>query len=194
MESNLRASFRWIVGFLASLWIVFGLEYLIPTLVQWGLIPRTIMGLPGIASMVFLHGGLGHLISNSIPLVVLLSLLALSRSDMPRIVIAIQIGAGLLLWIVGRPSIHIGASVLVYGLIAFLIAAGYFERRLASAAIALVVLFLYGGSLLWGVLPMVASHVSWEGHLCGAIVGGWMGSVQAANGSADKKRIDAGAK
>jgi membrane associated rhomboid family serine protease len=76
-----------------------------------------------------------------------------------------------LLWIFGRSAIHIGASGLVYGLVAFLIASGLFERRLLSLLIALVVGALYGSSMLWGALPTAGPHVSWDGHLAGAAAG-----------------------
>ena len=38
--------------------------------------------------------------------------------------------------------------------------------------IALIVGFLYGGSLILGVIPRFGSNISWDGHLCGAIAGG----------------------
>jgi len=89
----------------------------------------------------------------------------------------IVILSGLLLWLLGRPwlpgqqTTHVGASGLIYGLIAFLIVAGLLERRVVPLVIAIFVGFLFGGTLLSGVLPKVGSHVSWEGHLFGAIAG-----------------------
>jgi membrane associated rhomboid family serine protease len=84
---------------------------------------------------------------------------------------AIIVGAGLLLWLAGRGGrYHIGASGLVFGLIGFLIASGFFERRLVPLLISIFVGFMYGGSLLMGVLPTDATK-SWEGHLFGAAVG-----------------------
>ena len=65
---------------------------------------------------------------------------------------------------------HIGASLLVFGLITFFLAAAWFEMRVVSIVIAVLVGVLYGGSLLWGVVPMQRG-VSWDGHLCGAIAG-----------------------
>jgi membrane associated rhomboid family serine protease len=35
--------------------------------------------------------------------------------------------------------------------------------------------FLYGGTLLSGVLPTVGPHVSWDGHLTSAIAGALLG-------------------
>jgi membrane associated rhomboid family serine protease len=68
--------------------------------------------------------------------------------------------------------VHIGASGLIAGLIAFLILAGFLELRIVPLLIALLVGFLYGGYLVLGILPRLGSEVSWDGHLCGAIAGG----------------------
>jgi len=82
----------------------------------------------------------------------------------------IWLAAGFAIWIVGRPgSVQIGASGLIYGLAAFLVATAWFKRDLKSALAALVVIILYG-SIVWGLLPSRAG-VSWEGHLSGAVVG-----------------------
>jgi membrane associated rhomboid family serine protease len=78
---------------------------------------------------------------------------------------------GVLLWLFGRPSTHIGASLLVYGLISYLIVSGFLERKMLLMAVSLLVLFLYGGTLLFGMIPSLRSHVSWEGHLLGAVAG-----------------------
>ena len=78
----------------------------------------------------------------------------------------------MLLWTFGRPAVHIGASGLISGLTAFLILSGFLEQRIIPLLIALLVGFLYGGSLALGVIPRVGSQISWDGHLCGAIAGG----------------------
>ena len=46
-------------------------------------------------------------------------------------------------------------------------------------AIAVIVGFVYGGTLLSGILPQLHSCVSWEGHLCGAVAGGIVAYVLA---------------
>jgi membrane associated rhomboid family serine protease len=68
--------------------------------------------------------------------------------------------------------VHIGASGLISGLTAFLVFSGILERRIVPLVIALLVGFLYGSSMLIGVIPRVGSQISWDGHLCGAIAGG----------------------
>lgn len=160
-----------VIGYVVCLWIVYGVSVFVPSINQWGVIPRSTSGLPGILSMHFLHGSFGHLLSNSVPLLILLMLLVLAREDAIRIAIVIAIAAAGLLWIVGRSATHIGASVLVFGLIAFLITSGFVEKRFLVILISFVVLFFFGGSLLWGIVPSLGGKVSWEGHLCGVIAG-----------------------
>jgi len=137
----------------------------------FGLRPRTLAGLPGIVTMPLLHASLGHLIGNTIPLLVLLVLLAGSRERSWDIVTGIILLGGGLLWLVGRDHVHVGASGLISGLVAFLVLRGVFEKRLAAVLVAVVTFLLYGGTVLWGFVP-AGQEVSWDGHLCGAIAGG----------------------
>ncbi|MGC8643469.1 MAG: rhomboid family intramembrane serine protease, partial [Isosphaeraceae bacterium] len=139
---------------------------------HYGVVPRTAIGLVGIPAMPFLHANLHHLISNTIPLFVLMILLAGSRAESSEVVAIIALLGGFLLWIFGRPAVHIGASGLISGLTAFLILSGLLEQRLIPLLVAILVGFLYGGSLTLGVVPQLGSNVSWDGHLCGAIAGG----------------------
>jgi len=166
-----KKKFTFVISYVICLWSVYGVSIFVPDMNQWGVIPRSVSGLPGILSMHFLHGSFGHLLSNSVPLLILLMLLVLARQDAVRIAIVIAIAAAGLLWIVGRNATHIGASVLVFGLISFLIASGYVERRFLDVVLAVLVLFFFGGSLLWGIVPSLGGKVSWEGHLCGVIAG-----------------------
>ena len=155
-------------------------------LAQWlGLIPRTFTRLPGIVAMPFLHGDLKHIFSNTCPLLVLMWLLAGSRAQSWRIVAMICLLGGSILWVFGSPMVflkglvssnnevqaHVGASLLVFGLITFLISSGYFERRPVPVLIAVFVAILYGTTLIWGIIPKMTGHVSWDGHLSGGIAG-----------------------
>jgi len=158
--------------FIGAIWAVFLVSLVLPGVDQYGVIPRKPGGLIGILAMPFLHGNLQHVVSNTIPLFVLLILLAGSRAESWEVVVIISLLGGLLLWIFGRPAIHIGASGLISGLTAFLILSGFLERRPIPLLIALVVGFLYGGSLVLGVVPRLGSQISWDGHLCGAVAGG----------------------
>jgi len=166
---TIRSDFFAIAGFIALIWLVFIVDRFLK-LEQYGLVPRSINGLIGIVAMPFLHGDLSHIISNTIPLVVTLLLLAGSRANSGAIVVLITILAGSGLWLFGREALHIGASGLVFGLIAFHICSGIFERRFKSIVIALLVGGLYAGTLFNGVMPF-QKGVSWDGHLIGAVAG-----------------------
>lgn len=167
---SLASDIRWIALFIACIWLVFIVDRALP-LENYGLIPRSMRGLVGIVTLPFLHADWGHITSNSVPLVVLLGLLAGSRANSIDIVFLISLLAGIGLWVFGRDAIHIGASVLVFGLVGFLVCAGFFEKRLLSALISIGVAVVYGSTLFYGVLP-TKPGVSWEGHLIGAISGG----------------------
>ncbi len=155
-----------------AIWLVFLVDAAIPAkLTAWGLVPRTLRGLVGIPLMPLLHASLGHLLGNTLSLIVLLVLLSGSKSNNWQIVIGIVLINGVLLWLFGRTAVHVGASGLIFGLIAFLIVSGVMEKHPISLAISLLVGVLYGGTLVVGLIPHWGSDVSWDGHLCGAISG-----------------------
>ncbi len=164
-------AFVWLLLFVAVLWVVgivdalAGLE-----LGAYGIVPRTADGLRGIPLHVFLHGGFTHLLSNSGPLIVLGGLVSLrgSRTLLTSSVFIVLVG-GLAVWLAARPSVHIGASGLVFGYFGYLVARGFYERSFKAILIAVVVAFFYWG-LIFGVLPQLG-FVSWEGHLFGLIAG-----------------------
>lgn len=170
-----RAAFRLAVkvaaGFVALLWLVhvvnwgFGLE-----LQRFGVRPRSLDGFAGIVLGPLLHAGTAHLLSNSLPLLVLgVGMLHLYPSASLKVLPALYLGPGLLVWLFGRGAIHIGASGLVYGLAAYIFVAGLIRRDRRAIAATLLVAFLYG-SIVWGVFPIRAS-MSWETHLAAASIG-----------------------
>lgn len=171
------------------MWGVFLLEFVMPVdLTSFGVIPRTSTGLVGIPAMPFLHANLQHIVSNTIPVFVLLILLAGSQARSWQVVAGIVLLGGALLWLFGRPAIHIGASGLIFGLIAFLIVSGLLERRVVAIFIAVIVTFLYGASLVTGIVPQVGSHISWDGHLCGAVAGGIVAYLLTKNAPSTLQR------
>ena len=136
----------------------------------WGIFPRSVHGLAGIPLAPFLHGSFGHVISNSIPFLVLGGLIAFRGRQVLLRVSFIVIGVGgSAVWLLGRSAVHIGASGLVFGYFGYLVARGWYERKLGSILLAIVVIILYGGLIL-GVLP-ARGLVSWEAHLFGLIAG-----------------------
>lgn len=137
-----------------------------------GIQPRSIAGLDGILWAPFLHGGFAHLISNTIPFV-LLSALALAKGVVRYVsasTVIIVLG-GLLVWLlaIGGNETHIGASGWIFGLFGYLVATAWYERRPVSILLAVVAVVLYGSTILFGFLPRPG--LSWEGHLFGFVAG-----------------------
>lgn len=134
------------------------------------LVPREFDAIAGIFISPFLHGGLGHYLSNIVP-ICLFSILMLQygTKTFVKSTIFILILSGLLVWLLGRNAHHLGASGMVYGYFGFLVYAGFISRRIKLIVISLLVGFFYGG-LIFGVLPLRA-WVSWESHLFGLICG-----------------------
>jgi membrane associated rhomboid family serine protease len=140
----------------------------------YGLSPLNAMGLLGIVTAPLLHEGFSHLFANSVPLLVLGSLLFyFYRQIAYEVFFLIWLMTGAWVWVFASPhSVHIGASGLVYGLAAFLILSGMIRRERSLMIITLLVVFLYGG-LLWGVFPQFfpKERISWESHLMGLLSG-----------------------
>ena len=158
-----------IAWLLVALWVAFAIDLFLP-LEQFGLRPRSLTGLPGIVAMPFVHINLSHIVSNTVPLTVLLALVAFGRYHTARTVAYIVVVGGVLLWCFGRDANHVGASGLVFGLATFLVAGGYLANSASALIISVVTLVLYGSSILMGVLPLQVG-VSWDGHLSGAVAG-----------------------
>ena len=174
--------------FVATIWVVFLVNVLLfdGSLNRYGLspmalpyrglsefepsLPYLVSSLRGILLSPLLHGSFSHLMSNTFPLLLLGGFVALRG---PKALIGVSllviVLGGLLVWIVGRPAVHIGASGLVFGYFGFLVAQGWYERSFVSIVVAVAVLLLYGG-IIFGVLPQ-SGFISWEGHLFGLIAG-----------------------
>jgi membrane associated rhomboid family serine protease len=138
---------------------------------QYGIEPREADGLVGIVAAPFLHDGFGHLISNTVPFVVMGIVIALSGAARVLAVTAIvALVAGVGTWLVA-PDLtnHIGASGVVFGFGTYLITRGFFNRSMLDLAVGLVVAAVFGASLLGGLAPQ--EGISWQGHLFGAIGG-----------------------
>jgi len=117
-----------------------------------------------------LHGSLAHLVSNTLPVLILGTSLLYMYPVASRIAVpVIWFGSGLAVWVIGRDSYHIGASGVVYGMMFYIFIAGLLRTDVRSLALALMVFFLYGG-MIWGVLPG-EQKVSFESHLAGAVIG-----------------------
>jgi membrane associated rhomboid family serine protease len=171
-ELKLQASV--LLGFTALLWAVEIVDALLFSggLDGLGIRPRSVVGLRGIALAPLLHGGFGHLIANTVPLLVLGWFVMLRDVRYWFIVGACATfmgGAGV--WLIGASnSVHIGASIVVFGFLGYLLLRGVFERKLLTILGSLAVGAMYGGAL-FGILPGTPG-ISWEGHLFGFIGGG----------------------
>ena len=162
--------------FVTLLWLVFWAQQAAGSrLLFLGVLPRTAQGIAGIVTSVFIHGDLGHIASNTLPILVLGTMLFyFYRKIAFAAFLWIWLVSGLWLWIGGRnsphqPMYHIGASTLIYGLASFLFFSGIFRRHRQLMVVSLLVVFLYG-SITWGIFPL-KPEMSWEGHLFGAIAG-----------------------
>ena len=138
--------------------------------VELGVRPRTAFGLLGILFAPLLHADFGHVFSNAVPLGVIGTALLYLYPQSARIVLpAVYAGPGVAVWLVGRDSMHLGASGLVYGMFAYVLVAGLIRGDRRALAAALMVILLYG-TLVWGVLP-IQPRMSWETHLAAAVIG-----------------------
>ena len=171
LSKRLRGSLKMPLLLLGLLWAVQLLQWLTGIDLGFlGIFPREIPGLKGILFAPLIHGGFGHLISNSVPFLVLgaMALFFYPRIARPAFML-IYLLTGLAVWAFGRQVFHIGMSGVIYGLVAFIFWNGVFRRNLKSVALAAIVLFYYG-SMLTGILP-VQEDISWESHLLGGLVG-----------------------
>lgn len=159
------------IRFVFFVWLVFVLEYSYNLPIsRFGILPREPFGLIGIITAPLIHAGPSHLISNTVPLLFLgITLYFYYPAIANKVFYSCYFITNILVWLVARPSNHIGASGLIYGLAAFIIFFGLFRRDLKSLFLSAIVLVMYG-YIFYGVLPS-NPRVSWESHLMGAIVG-----------------------
>ena len=136
-----------------------------------GIQPRDADGLAQIVAAPFLHVGFGHLISNTLPFLVLgatIALGGLARIALVTLVVALVSGVGT--WLVApEGSVHLGASGVVFGYATYLVTRGLFSRRLVDLGVGAIIAGVWGIVLLQGVLPQ--ARISWQAHLFGALGG-----------------------
>ncbi|WP_336646428.1 rhomboid family intramembrane serine protease [Microbacterium sp. USHLN186] len=181
---------------LALMWAIHLADALLPgSFTGWGLRSWDPASLPGLVLGPLLHASWMHLISNTLPLLVLGCLVAVEgagRFWAVTAVVAVVGGAGT--WLLNDPgTLTVGASVLVFGYFGYIVlrvfAPGPGAHRIAYAAIALIVLVLYGTTVLTGIFG-AAAGVSWQAHLFGA-VGGGIAALAARRGPRAPREIRA---
>ncbi len=171
-ERRVPSGIAVVAAMAALMWVLEILDAILGgDLDRHGIEPRDTHGLVGIVTAPFLHDGFGHLISNTIPFLMLGAIIAIGGAL--RVVAVTGIVAlvgGLGTWLTGAgDSIHIGASGLVFGFAAYLLVRFLYSRNVLHLGAAVIVLLVWGSSLLIGFLP--SPGISWQGHLFGAAGG-----------------------
>jgi membrane associated rhomboid family serine protease len=136
-----------------------------------GIRPRDPEGLVGVVASPFLHGSWGHLIGNTIPFLILglaIALGGLARVAAVTVIVALVGGLGTWLTAPSNSDV-IGASGIIFGYATYLIVRGVYTRQGLHLLGGLVVLAVYGTTLLFGLVP--TPGVSWQAHLFGGIGG-----------------------
>lgn len=169
--SRMKPAAAVMIGWVALLWVLEAVNGASGSLSTYGLSPRDVGELRDVIPMAFLHHGYDHLVSNSVPLLVLGFLAALTGlRRFAAVVFTIMVVGGLGVWLTAADhTVTAGASGVVFGLLGYLLVRGFVDRNAVDIVTGLLVLVFYG-SALWGVLP-TNSAVSWQGHLFGLIGG-----------------------
>ena len=166
------AGFRLVVGLAALMWVSEIVDSLADhRLARYGIEPRDGDGLVGIVAAPFLHAGFGHLISNSVPFLVMGFAIAFKGAvRVLAVTVVVGLISGVGTWLVAPDdTLHVGASGLVFGYATYLLSRGFFDRDLLELAIGFLVGVIWGTALIGGLLPQ--EGISWQGHLFGAAGG-----------------------
>ena len=159
------------------IWIMFVIDYLqvVPfNFSRLGIYPLRVEGLIGIVFSPFVHSSFSHLVSNSVPLLVMVTMIFYFYNQIAiKSISILWLLSGLFTWFIGRNAYHIGASGLVFALVFFLFFSGLFRKYIPLVAVSMIVIFIYG-STIWSIFPiteLIDVSLSWEAHLSGAISG-----------------------
>ena len=188
-----KGLFLWPGLWVLTAWLIFAFEHASGnSLSAYGLLPGNLGSWYGPLTFPWLHGDLNHITSNTISL---FFVGALIRYSFPKVFDKVWVlsllAPGIILWFIGRPNVHIGASAWLYALVAFVFFSGVLRLHLRLLAQSMLMVFLYG-SFVWGVLPHDPS-ISYEGHMSGAVVGFliaiWFRKIEPIESLKDQKPI-----
>lgn len=170
-SSMLQQSLLITMVFVTVLWLikVSELWFSMP-LGEWGVYPNKVSGLVGVVFAPLIHGSWQHLLSNTLPTIILGTMLLYGYPKSRWWTLAaVWLLSGIGVWIWGRESFHIGASGLSHGMFFFLLFMGIFRRDKRSVALLMIAFFMYG-SMVMTIFPR-EPEVSFEYHLFGAVSG-----------------------
>lgn len=158
-------------GFVILLWwlkvceVMFGWD-----LHLLGIYPQAPAGLIGIVTAPLIHGSWQHVTSNTLPLLLLGSILIYGYPKSRWWTLAIiWLLSGLGVWLFARQNYHFGASGLTHGMFFYLFFNGILRRDKRSIALLMVAFFMYG-SMLLTIFPRDPG-ISYEYHFFGALGG-----------------------
>lgn len=166
-----------VVGLIVLMWILETVNWLFGgPFYEYAIRPWSPGDIGHIFTAPFLHWGFGHLVANTLPMLILGSLVAfsgLSRFAATSLIVIIVSGLGV--WLFTPPGAQVaGASGLIFGYFGFLVLRGIIERKTVDIVIMICVVIFYG-SMIFGVLPQTQG-VSWQAHLFG-FIGGLIAAV-----------------
>jgi membrane associated rhomboid family serine protease len=148
----------------------YGSRYMNVSLSNLGVEPRSWQGLFHMPSMLFVHATPEHLWNNVLAFFILTTTLFFFYYEIAIPVFLIMwVFSPVILFVIGRDNVHVGASVLIYAEFAFLFFSGIFRRNLNTKRISMAVGFVYGYTV-WYMFP-IEQQVSWEGHISGFLCG-----------------------
>lgn len=175
VRGELRSIVRVLAVMLGLLWTIELVDALAlgGALDAYGVQPRRVEGLVGVATMPLLHGNFGHLVSNTIGILVFGTLVLMwGRREFLWVTLAAWLLGGLGAWLLGSgASVHIGASGLVFGYFGYVLMRGVYERRFLSIVVSLVIGVLFGSTLSGAIPGLAEAGISWQGHLFGLLGG-----------------------
>ncbi|WP_445257656.1 rhomboid family intramembrane serine protease [Nocardioides aurantiacus] len=154
------------------LWVLEGVDQATGNALDpYGIEPRQLDSLDNVLYAPWLHGGYGHLVSNTVPFFVLGVIVLMDGwGRWLRTSLVVVLVSGAAVWLLSPPgSLTLGASGVVFGWLTYLLVRGLYSRSPGQVATGVVLFVVYGG-LLWGVLPSDAG-VSWQAHAGGALGG-----------------------
>lgn len=171
IKTFFKSKFFFPLLFVLITWVVKSFEELFNvSFIRFGIHPRDFKGLVGIITAPLIHGDWKHLISNTLPLLILGWIIFYFYKGIAfQVFFWVYIMTGIWVWSAARDAYHIGASGLVYGFVCFLFFSGIIRKNIRLMGLSMFVVFVYG-SLVWGIFPL-HNKFSWESHAFGSLAG-----------------------